>query len=781
MNTTILKQSLRHYKKDKLFSIVNIFGLSISFILVLLLSIYITNEKNVDSFHTNGKKIYRLTRAGECAFSPPFGQFVADNIEGVESYCRIFILEANLKSDYNLVKSPSCCYVDSDFFQMFSFPLVIGNPETVLAARNNIVLSERFAKKMFPNTDPVGKTIRLNNRLNYQVSGIVKDFDETTHFKQTDVLFPFDALTDYFGNPQYPTQYDLRFFLPGLYVLAKEGSDLSSKGTELYYKTNKWYWLFQQDESNNTVFQPLNEVYFSAANYGFPMGAREGNKKLLKLMTTIVFGILFIALLNFINLTLSYSFKRRNEFGIMKIIGSNKLQLISQSLIETAFLFIISIVVALFFLVFILPSFNLLIGYHIALSKFVSIINWQKLLLYTFSIYAIMAIVPALIISELSPTTIIRKTIGNIQIKFLQQTLVVLQFIVAIVLITSMIVIRKQSSFLINYNTGFNKTETFYINLNSEIKNQKLLYKEELSKISGVEAVSLCNGMPGVGISELRFEVNNKTQTLDYINVDEDYFKVMQIELKNPSLIGTNGIWINETAARTLNYSSKDKLVEIDWYGTKINAPVNEVLPDMNYRSLYEPCRPIMLTKLETQGWVDYVLLRANLTDINRILNEAEKIHKKFSPDFPFDYAFLNETINKAYEKEKQTSKIASWFSLFAILISAMGLFALSVFSINARIKEIGIRKVNGAHISEVLVMLNRDFVIWVAFAFIIATPIAWYAMHKWLENFAYKTELSWWIFALAGLLALGIAMLTISWQSWRAATRNPVESLRYE
>jgi putative ABC transport system permease protein len=781
MKAVRIKQTLRYFWKNKLFSIVNILGLAISFVLILLLTAYITNEKNVDGFHKNHDRIYRITRAGECAFSPPFGQYVADNIEGIDSFCRTFILEANVKSDFNLMKSSFCYYADANFFTMFSFPLITGSPQTVLAARNNVVLSETFAKKLFLNDNPIGKTIRINNRLDYQVTGIMKDVDETTHFKQVDVLFPFDALTDYFGNIQYPTQYDLRYFLPSLYVLAKEGTDLSSKGSELYLKANKWYWLFQQDESKNTVFHPLKEVYFSVASYGFPMGARDGNSKLLNLMISIVIGILLIALLNFINLTLSYSFKRRNEFGIKKIIGLNKWQLIFQSFTETAFLYLISSIVALIILWLILPSFNLLTGYHFTLLKFGSIINWQKLLLPAISIYVLTAIVPALIISGFSSSSTIKRAIGNIQVKYLQQTLVVIQFIVAIALITSMIVIQRQSNFLINFNTGFNKTETFYINLNSEIKKQKLLYKEELSKISGVEAVSLCNGMPGVGISELRFEANNKTQVLDYINVDEDYFKVMQIDLKNPSLIGSNGIWINETAARTLNYNANDKLVEIDWYGTKINAPVNEVLSDMNYRSLYEPCKPMMLTKLETQGWVDYALLRVNMANRNQILSEAEKIHKRFSPNFPFDYSFLNDTINKAYEKEKHTSKIVSWFSIFAILISSMGLFALSVFTINARIKEIGIRKVNGARIAEVLFMLNRNFVKWVVIAFVIATPIAWYIMNKWLESYAYKTQLNWWIFALAGLLALNIALLTVSFQSWQAATRNPVEALRYE
>lgn len=236
-----IKFALRHLLKNKLFSAVNILGLSLSGILVLLLMVFISTEKGVDKFHENESRIFRVVRADECAFSPPFGQYLVDNIDGVESFCRTFVLEATLQSENNLLKSPNCFYVDSSFFEMFSFPLVKGDARSVLTVRNSIVLSESFAKRLFPNQDPIGKTVKFNNRLDYYVTGIAKDFDENTHFKPADAIFPFVAMADFLGNQQYLLQYDLRYFLPGLYVMAKDGTDLTSKGDEVYKKVKSWY------------------------------------------------------------------------------------------------------------------------------------------------------------------------------------------------------------------------------------------------------------------------------------------------------------------------------------------------------------------------------------------------------------------------------------------------------------------------------------------------------------------------------------------------------------
>ncbi|MGV8093700.1 MAG: ABC transporter permease [Mangrovibacterium sp.] len=772
------KQEIRYLRRNKLFSLVNILGLSISLTLVFLLMVFISSENSVDSYHK--KKTYRLVRANECAFSPPFGQFLVDNIEGIESYCRVFVLDATLKSNENLLRTPNCYYTDSNFLEMFSVQLITGKQDEALNARNNVVISESFAHKLFPNSNPVGEIIRLNNRLDYRVTGVFKDFNQNTHFTPADVIFPFSAMGDYF-NDVYLKQYDWRFFLPALYVTAKPGYDLSDKGASVYNKIESWYWLFQEDESNNVQFQPVEQAYFSPVSYGYVNGVRIGNPKLIRLFTFIVIGILVIAIINYINLTISYSVKRRCEVGVKKIIGSSRKRLIFQSLTETTIFFTASIIVGVFLFIAVLPEFNRLTGYQISASQALSVVNWNQLISCFILFFVLTGIITALVFSGFKPFETNLKTALGIKTKGFQNGMVVMQYTISTILIIAMVTIVKQNRFLINYDVGFDKEETFFIQLNSEIKPQKLAFKEELQKISGVESVSLCNGMPGVGIPVIRFEANNKTFNVDLLNIDEDYFHTMGIDVQNEILPNDNTCWINKSAADALNYNETQGTVDIVMDGRQQTYRVNEVLPDMNFHSLYQKGHPAIFTKLNTDGWVDYALVRVNTSDIQNVLINVEKLYKTFCVNFPFDFSFLDERINRAYEKEIRTANIVSWFSVFAILISSLGIFTLAVFTGNRRTKEIGIRKVNGATISEVMAMLNRDFIKWVAVAFVIATPIAYYAMHKWLENFAYKTGLSWWIFALAGLLALGIALLTVSWQSWKAATRNPVEALRYE
>ncbi len=778
MNKNLLKQTFRYLWRNKLFSFVNIAGLSISLALVFLLSVYISTEKNVDRNHT--EKIYRLTRNGECAFSPPFGQYLKDNVEGVESYCRVFIIDATLKSEYNLLHSNRCYYADSNFFKMFSLPLEKGKEGEALASRNNVMISQSYAAKLFPDKDPVGKTICMNNRLDYVVKGVFKDFDEKTHFKSADVVFPFNAMGDYFSD-KYLTQYDWHFFLPALYLTAKTGYDLSKSANLVYEKSKPWYWLFQEEGSANVSIQPVEDIYFNSAKYAFTYGVREGNAKTIRLFTFIVIGILVIALINYINLTISYSVKRRNEIGIKKIIGSSKKYIIYQSLIESAIFFVCSFILGLILILFVIPAFNRLSGYHYTLQQVFSVVSWVKFIFYYSLIGLITGNLIALILSGFKPSSIIKKPKTTLRIKALQRSMVVLQYVISIVLIISVCMVLKQNSFLVNYNVGFDKTETFFVRLNSEIKSHKLAFKEQLQKVKGIESVSLCNGMPGVGIMNMRFTSNNQTQNIDRLEIDEDYFKTMGITTKNSVLPDKNVCWINKSAAKSLNYDDTQRTILVDWAGKKETYIVNEVLPDMNFHSLYTPVQPAIFTKLNSKGWVDYALVRVNTSDLKSVLTETKNAYRGFCKNFSFDYSFVNDKINSAYKKEFKASNILLWFSVFAIFISSLGIFTMSVFSSNIRIKEIGIRKVNGAKIGEILSLLNKDFVRWVFISFMIATPLAYYFIQAWLKSFAYKTTFSWWIFALAGIITMGIALLTVSWQSWRAATRNPVDALRYE
>jgi putative ABC transport system permease protein len=766
--------------KNKLYTIVNGVGLAIAITLTLLLSIYVKTEKSIDDFHTNGSRIYRVLHNNSCSFSPPFGQYMADHISGIESYCRTFEMEAVLANAGTKIKSEACLFVDSSFFRMFSFPLINGNQNDVLREKNNVVISEGFAKQLFGNQNPIGQQIRFKNRLDFIVSGVVADFTENTHFNKPDVIFPFHTLDDVFFNG-YLTQSDGRYFLSGLYVMADNNVDLSLKANELLQLVKTWYWLFQEDRNTQISFQPLKKAYFHPAKYGYPSGAREGSFSLIFLLVGIGIGLSFIALFNFINLTLAKTAERQSIIGIEKISGAGNHWIFVQSMLETFVIVCLSFSISLILFGLALPAFNQLTNYHLSYHQAVTSVFFLKSILITILVVLAAGIIPAIMVTRYKPLSSLKKTIGVFKMSGVQQSLVVLQFSISIVLIVAMAFILKQNRFMTNYNVGFNKEETLFVYLNADIKDQKQAFKNELSQIAGVQGVSLCNGMPGIGIWNWKFEYKGKPKDMDMLNVDEDYFTVMGITLKKPILQSPNSCWINESAAKSLDWSPQQPAIELEENNNKTTFVVNEVLPDMHFHSLYEPPRPTMFTKLNVGEWVSYALIRINTQKAPAILADIRSVFAKFSSNFPIEYAFLNDQINKAYDREIRTAKIVSWFALFAIIISSLGIFSLAVFALNRRTKEIGIRRVNGARTTEIMTMLNKDFLKLVAIAFLIACPIAWYAMHKWLENFAYKTDLSWWIFAAAGVLALGVALLTISWQSWRAAKRNPVESLRYE
>jgi len=774
------KLVVRTLLKNRLYSLINIVGLAIAIVLVLILTIFIVNERSVDSFHKNTDKIYRVVHDNGCAFSPPFGQYLVDHVSGIESYCRTFELDAVLAYAGTKISTPNCLFVDSGFFQMFSFPLIVGNRDNVIKSKNSILLSEGFAKQLFGSENPIGKQVKFKNRLYFNVTGIFQDFKENTHFNKPDAIFPFHSLDDVWFNG-YLAQYDNRYFLAGLYVMTNGKSDLTNKGPEIVKQVKPWYWLFQDERNSHITFQPLKKAYLNPVNYGYPTGARAGNKSLLLLLYIIGIGILFIALFNYINLSLAVVVDKYKVTGVNKISGARNTDILVQSLIETAYISILSISLACLLLYLLLPVFNQLLNYHFTFIQLVNSDLLLKSLIIVFLVVLLSGLFSAFALTRISPMSSLNQKIGLLKIKLGQKVLVIFQFVISTSLIIAMLTIVKQNRYMRDFNLGFNKNETFYIKLNSDIKNQKLAFKNELSKISGVQAVSLCNGMPGIGIWNMMFDYKGTSKDFDVLNVDDDYFKVMGIKLAKPILNVENRCWINKSAAVELAWDSSNVVINIPNQLFAQTMIVNEVLPDMLLHSLYEKPRPTLITSLDTKGWVDYALLRLNTKSINTTLPEIKSVFKKFSSNFPIESGFLNEELNKAYAREYKTANIIGWFALFAILISVLGIFTLAFFSSNKRTKEIGIRKVNGANTVKVIFSLTVNFIKWVAIALVISTPIAYYAMHRWLQNFAYRTELSCWIFILAGLAAFSIAMITVSWQSWRAARRNPVECLRYE
>ncbi|MFA6400212.1 MAG: ABC transporter permease [Salinivirgaceae bacterium] len=493
-----VKQAVRFFTRNIGYALASVLGLGVSLTLIVLLSIYIYSEYKVDSQQKNSDKIYRVLRSNECAFSPPFGSYLLDNVDELTAYCRTFCLEGVLKTEYNLVQSDKCFYADSNFFTMFSFPLYIGNPNEVLASRNNIVLTKSYSKVLFANENPIGKKVIFNNRLEYTVSGIAEDFGEETHFKMVDVIFPFGAMGDFMGvNNTYLEQYDLRFMMPALYVVSNTKNN--TKAADLVLTdVNKWYWLFKEDANATLSFQPLNEVYLNEASYGYGYNVRSGNNNVLKLTMFIILAVCFIAFVNYINLTISKANSRLREIAVKRINGANSKYLVISLLTEQLLIIIATLLLSCFLLFISLSFFNQLLTYHVSFSSLLK----QVYVLKIVSSFALISTLIGTAVSLFVTRSSVQKGINinekRMSVGLVQKGLVILQYSLSITLIISMLMIVKQKKFIANYDLGFNKTETLFIKLNREFVGKAEVFKDELTKIAGVNAVSLCNGMPGM-------------------------------------------------------------------------------------------------------------------------------------------------------------------------------------------------------------------------------------------------------------------------------------------
>ncbi len=787
MLNTQLKLLFRNLRKNKLYSGINIFGLAIAITLVLLLTSYISNEKSVDAFHANKDRVFRVKGDNIETFAPPFGQLILDNIAEAESYTRTFATSGVLTYQDQKFNNGHCLYADSTFFTIFSFPLDIGEGNAVLSTPEKAVLSKSFATKIFGDKNPVGESIEYNGK-RFTVSGIFADFKDNTHFEKPNMIINFERLPHVWGmNEKNATWFLTKNYGNssfGLYVLAHKNSNIHAHEAEIVEKVKDIYWVFQNDRNKKLSFVPITEVYFNLKPLSY-IGTKQGNKKFLNILALIVMAIVVIAAINYINLSITQSVKRAKEVGVKKIVGSKRWNIIRQFLTESIFISFISTILAIVLTMLILPEFNKLVD---ANFQFLDIFNsgfMLRSLLVVFIIGLVAGLLPSVMLSSFKSIDIIKGAPSRLKNSFVQRVMVVFQYTVSIALIVVVCFIIKQSNFMKNYDLGFDKDNTFYIRMSDETNKQKNAFGNELMKIPGVKAVSFCNDFPGGHINNSSFVYNEKPQSFDVFRVDSAFFSALGIPLKHKISLNDNtdgdgnrfALIMNQTGVNTLELEYPYSEFE---YGNGNITRISQVVDDMNFRSLYQMPRPTIF-QITENNWASYVLVRGTGGNLATIVKQAEDVFKEMSPSEPIELKFIDDAINVVYQKEERTAKIVGYFAIFAILISSLGIFALASYTAQNRQKEIGVRKVNGAQINQVMQLLNKNFTQWVVVAFIIAIPLSYFILNKWLENFAYKTDLSWWIFALAGVLALGIALLTVSWQSWKAATQNPVEALRYE
>ena len=781
-----LKIAIRNLKRNKGFSFINILGLSIGMASAILIMLWIQHEVSYDRFHENKDRIYQAYNRAEfsgklqCWNTTPkvlASAIQHDNPE-VEHTTRVnwpttFLFTIGEKK---LMLSGN--FVDSTFLKVFSFPMLKGNPETALMSPNNILLTQKLAEKLFPGEEAMGKTIRIENKENFTVAGILKDPPDNSRFN-FEYLMPWSALRatggddEFWGNNSTST-----------YVLLKKNTSLASIAPRIRDMRKKYD---KDDQKGEFFLYPLSRWRL----YGkFTNGVEDGGLiDFVKLFGIIAAFILLIACINFMNLSTARSEKRAKEVGIRKVVGAQKSSLIGQFLGESILISLLAGVVALIIVQFSLPAFNNLTEkvLHIDYS---SPGFWIYLISFILFTGLLAGSYPAFFLSAFQPVKVLKGTFkkANALINP-RKVLVVLQFTFAITLIISTLIVRKQIQYARDRDTGYDKSQLVYHFLSDDLVKNYALVKNELLSAGVAESVSKTSAPLTEGWSDSwGFEwegkdPNDKTD-FDRYCVDEALVKTAGMQLvkgRDMNLTefptDSTAIILNESAVKAMGFKDPiGKIVKdngIEWH-------VVGVVKDFILQSPYYPTKPMAIEG--AKGWfsvIHFKLNNKNSTAAN--LAKAETIFKKYNPEYPFEYKFIDEAYASKFKAEKRIGILSALFAGLTIFISCLGLFALATYMAENRIKEIGVRKVLGASVTNITTLLSKDFLKLVLISFIIAAPLAWWAMYSWLQNYPYRTEIPVWTFAAAGIISLLISLLTVSSQAIKAAIRNPVQSLRTE
>ncbi|MFT6319199.1 MAG: putative ABC transport system permease protein [Granulosicoccus sp.] len=809
-----LKIAFRQMGKQKFYSIVNIMGLAIGVTCCLLIALYVQDELSFDKYHPNVENLYRLGRDIKMEdfeekvliVSAVLPKEMMAQIPEVKNYARI--TESGRNGGSNLVRKVNetnnlyedgFVYADQSLFEMFHLPLVYGDKNNILTKPRTIVVSEKMAQKYFPNKNPVGEALVLNNSNEeiFTITGVMENIPEQTHlqadfFISMPTLPASDTSNTYLNNSYYA------------YVTLTEGTQPAQLESKFYDFVHQNFAPqfkqfvgiemkeMEQDGKYLKLFlQPVEEAHLKSTEL-WPAPSTIGDIRQVRLFGSIAIFILLIALFNFINLSTARSANRAKEVGLRKVLGSYQKQLVSQFLTESVLMSLFAFGIGFFFAIFLLPSFNEVTAKAIeipfAAPGFVVLFVGSTLL-----VGFLAGLYPAFYLSKFQPVKVLKGKLSlGSKSSWLQSGLVIFQFTISISLIVGTLVVKKQMDFIENKNLGFDKNQVLILQDTYTLGDQLPEFKEALKKIPEVENVSSSSFLPleGGSRSYFVFHPEHKTAAADQVQlqtwtVDEDYVNTLNINLINGRdfnlEIATDsmGVILNETAAQALAGGA-------DPIGMRIITPASPedfytvvgVVEDFHYKSLKGKIDGLGLFFGNNIGSVS---IRSTAAEMDQLIAKTEAVWKSFAPMQPFRYDFMDDRFARMYESDGRVGSLFSIFSMLAIFIACLGLLALATFMTEQRMKEIGIRKILGASVPNIVFQLSKSFLLYVFIGLLIAIPIAWIQMNNWLENFAYRIDVEWWMFAVAGMLAIGIALLTVGSKTMIAAMTNPVESLRNE
>ncbi|GAB3963200.1 ABC transporter permease [Spirosoma harenae] len=800
MLSNYLTIAFRNLWRHKAFTAINIVGLAVGLATCLLIVLFVLHELSYDRYHANADRLYRMTlnsRLGESDFhyaytSEPAGKALLDECPAVETVTRLRDDgDMLVKHDHDTFKEERVAFVDSNFFSFFTIPLRKGNVANALVEPKTVVLTETTARKYFGEADPIGKTLSMGNLGLFRVTGICADIPSNTHFHY-----------DMFGSFSSVNQ-GAKWVASGAYVylMIREGATIrqveaQSQGFVRKYvapEIKEFLGLslpefLQKGNRLSFDFQPVTGIHL----YSDLDNELEPNSSInyVYVFSAIALFILLLACINFMNLSTAGSAGRSKEVGIRKVMGSVRKQLVSQFLAESVLLTMLALLLALGLVLLLLPGFNALAGKQFSLGDIFNSQILSGVLLTCLIIGLLAGSYPAFVLSSFKPITVLNgKAQASLRSGWLRNTLVTGQFVVSIGMIIATIVANQQVRFIQNKKVGFDKEQVLVLHDTQVLGSKLTAFRDELAKLSPVVRVALAGFLPagpsrqsqdGIKFRDGAGTGNHLSKT--YF-VDEDYLPTLGIQLtqgRNFSKAFSSdhsAALINEAAVRAYGFK-KPIGQQLSTVGDgRRTYTVVGVVKDFHFESMHQRIAPLILFYGGDNG---QLALRIQTDDIPSLLQTIEQ-RWKAETDSPFVYSFLNERFNTMYQSDQRTGRLVGVFAGLAVLIACLGLFGLAALTTHQRTKEIGVRKVLGASVASIVTLLLTNYLKLIFIALAIASPIAGYAMSQWLGDFAYKIDLSWWIFVLAGGLAIAIAILTVSYQAIKAALVNPVKSLRTE
>lgn len=802
-----LKTSIRALLKNKTFSFINIFGLAVGTLCCIYILLYVQDQYSYDKHHNNVQDVYRVTTSlavkGEkhnmATASPPIAPAMKNDFPEVRQFTRV-VTAIGVKQHLVRYKEKSfyeqdALFVDSTFFDVFTYYFDNGNTTKVLDEPYSVVLLKPVADKLFGSEEPVGKVIEINNAFgknNFKVTGVVDERLGKTHIKAN----MFIAMNSG-GMGEFVRQNKAWAGnnFTNAYVKLQPHTNVAALESKLphFLQTHGAQQLKELGMEKQLHLQPVSTVH-TTSGYEVEM-SKTVSPTFLYVLLLIAVLIQVIACINFMNLSTARASKRAKEVGVRKVIGAERKDLITQFMSESFLLSLAGVLIALPLLLLLLPYLNRITGADIGLSFFAGYQIWLLLIGIVMLTGLFAGSYPAFYLSAFQVVKVIKGNFTNqVSAAGIRRSLVVFQFVLSIILIAGILVIYSQLQYIQHKDLGFDKNQRLVFSFYTDDSKAKMHdFANDLRGLAEVKAVSEANNY----LSQFVFNDHgvflsggNMANAVDVQNMttDEYFVKANGIKLiagRDFRLYDSGKVLVNETLLKRLGLTPEKAI------GTKLYTQYDPdpatyveiagVMKDFNYNSLHGDIRPFMLVYSEDNSRFAHVVVATDSRNYQTLLQKIENIWQKDVPAVPFEYAFLDQEVQKQYETEITLSRIINSFTLMAIVISCLGLFGLAAFSAEQRKKEIGVHKILGASVFDLTAMLSGDFLKLVAIAILIATPVAWWAMSKWLQAFAYRIDVSWWIFIVAGLIAIFIALITVSFQSVKAALTNPVKSLRSE